>query len=199
MSDQIRCPKCGSSQIHADKKGYSVGKAVAGVVLTGGIGLAAGAIGANKIKITCLKCGYKFNPGEGEYTESRNDTPIEISYKARKTDIKYTELRNKTPTKINYTVKETNIIICNSCGGRMLSSDSYCSECGKELNEKDYREFTSQPPAISTCKNCNQIMMRSGKYCSKCGKEKAPNEKASNTGCAGVILLLIFVIILFII
>lgn len=71
MSDQIRCPKCGSSQIHADKKGYSVGKAAAGVVLTGGIGLAAGVIGANKIKITCLKCGYKFNPGEGKYTKSR--------------------------------------------------------------------------------------------------------------------------------
>ncbi len=177
MNDQIICPKCGSTQIHADKKGYSVGKAAAGVVLTGGIGLVAGTIGSNKIKITCLKCGHKFNPGEGKYTGSMNYTPVEINYK----------------------VGETNIIICNNCGGRMLSSNSYCSECGKKLDENDIREFTSQLPAISTCKHCNQIMMRSGRYCSKCGIEKAPNGNGSNAGCAGVILLLIFVISLLII
>lgn len=66
MEDQIKCPKCSSTQIHADKKGYSAGKAAAGVILTGGIGLAAGAIGKNKVIITCLKCGNQFKPGEGD-------------------------------------------------------------------------------------------------------------------------------------
>lgn len=61
---KITCPKCGSDQITANKKGFSAGKAVVGGLLTGGIGLAAGAIGSGKIKITCLNCGHEFKPGE---------------------------------------------------------------------------------------------------------------------------------------
>ena len=62
--NEIRCPKCGSSQLTANKKGFSGKKAVAGAVLTGGIGLLAGTIGSNKIIITCLNCGNQFKPGE---------------------------------------------------------------------------------------------------------------------------------------
>ena len=50
---------CGSTQLTANKKGFSVGQAVAG-------GIIGGAIGMNKIKITCLKCGNTFNPGQGQ-------------------------------------------------------------------------------------------------------------------------------------
>jgi len=62
MEEQVKCPKCGSSQITANKKGYSVGKAAAGVILTGGIGLVAGAIGSGAVKITCLSCGNSWKP-----------------------------------------------------------------------------------------------------------------------------------------
>ena len=62
--EPIRCPKCGSAQITANKKGFSAGKAVAGAVVAGGIGLAAGGIGSNKIICTCLKCGHQFKPKE---------------------------------------------------------------------------------------------------------------------------------------
>ncbi|ENJ9653541.1 hypothetical protein AB2T14_001149 [Clostridium botulinum] len=55
--DVVRCPKCGSTQITANKKGFSVGKAV----LLGGIG---GFIGKNKIEITCLRCGYSWKAGK---------------------------------------------------------------------------------------------------------------------------------------
>jgi len=64
MSKKITCPKCGSDQITANKKGYSVGKAAAGVILTGGIGLIAGAHGSGKVKITCLSCGETWKPGQ---------------------------------------------------------------------------------------------------------------------------------------
>lgn len=47
--DKVTCPKCGSSQIHAEKRGWSVW---------------SGFIGANKIYLTCLKCGHKFEPGQ---------------------------------------------------------------------------------------------------------------------------------------
>lgn len=50
MEDSIKCPKCGSTQIHTDKKGFSTGKAVAGAIVAGPFGLAAGAIGKNKIR-----------------------------------------------------------------------------------------------------------------------------------------------------
>jgi predicted RNA-binding Zn-ribbon protein involved in translation (DUF1610 family) len=65
---QIQCPKCGSTQITANKKGFSGKKAVAGAVLTGGIGLLAGTIGSNKVIITCLNCGKEFKPGEKRAT-----------------------------------------------------------------------------------------------------------------------------------
>lgn len=58
------CPKCGSTSLSAHKKGFGVGKAVVGVALTGGIGLAAGNIGAKKVRITCLNCGHQFWAGK---------------------------------------------------------------------------------------------------------------------------------------
>lgn len=60
----LRCPKCGSTQISADKKGFGVGKAVVGAAVAGPIGLAAGNIGARKVRITCLKCGHQWMAGK---------------------------------------------------------------------------------------------------------------------------------------
>lgn len=62
---EVRCPKCGSNQLTTNRKGFSGKKAVGGAILTGGIGLLAGTIGSNKVKITCLACGKEFKPGEG--------------------------------------------------------------------------------------------------------------------------------------
>lgn len=62
--DKLYCPHCGSSQLTANKKGFGAGKALTGAVLTGGIGLLAGFIGSGKVKVTCLKCGSKWDAGE---------------------------------------------------------------------------------------------------------------------------------------
>lgn len=75
--NQIHCPKCNSTQLTATKQGFSGKKAVAGAVLTGGIGLLAGTIGSNKIKITCLACGHVFKPGEGKTALTDNETKAE--------------------------------------------------------------------------------------------------------------------------
>ncbi|WP_289055200.1 zinc-ribbon domain-containing protein [Carboxylicivirga marina] len=61
-TDKIKCPKCKSTQLTSNKKGFSLGNAVVGGVLTGGVGLLGGFVGSNKIIITCLKCGKKWNP-----------------------------------------------------------------------------------------------------------------------------------------
>jgi DNA-directed RNA polymerase subunit RPC12/RpoP len=64
QEEYLCCPRCGSREIHAERKGFSGGKALAGALITGGIGLLAGTIGSNNTQITCLKCGYKFKAGE---------------------------------------------------------------------------------------------------------------------------------------
>jgi predicted RNA-binding Zn-ribbon protein involved in translation (DUF1610 family) len=59
------CPKCGSTSLTANKKGFGVGKAVVGGLIAGPIGLAAGGIGSKKVRITCLNCGHDWIAGKG--------------------------------------------------------------------------------------------------------------------------------------
>lgn len=68
--EYLYCPKCNSKELHSEQKGFSGGKALAGALLTGGIGLLAGTIGSKNIDITCLKCGNKFKTGEAKIVKS---------------------------------------------------------------------------------------------------------------------------------
>jgi len=77
--EYICCPKCHSKELHSEQKGFSGGKALAGAVLTGGIGLLAGTIGSKDVNITCLKCGNKFKAGEALILQSGGyNLPLEI-------------------------------------------------------------------------------------------------------------------------
>ena len=58
----VYCPKCYSTQVTANKKGFSLGKAAVGSLIAGGVLL--GAVGKNKIEVTCLKCGHKWKAGK---------------------------------------------------------------------------------------------------------------------------------------
>lgn len=55
-----KCPKCGSTSLSADKKGFGISKAVVGAAVAGPIGLIAENIGSKTVRITCLKCGHQF-------------------------------------------------------------------------------------------------------------------------------------------
>jgi len=61
---QISCPKCRSKNIQVmgnDRKAFSAGKAAAGAILTGGIGLLAGFAGKKgKYDVLCSDCGTMF-------------------------------------------------------------------------------------------------------------------------------------------
>ena len=67
MSEEIVCPKCHSNQISAGQKGFNSTAAVVSnlagnsILTSAGIGM----LGSNKSIITCLKCGNKFQPGDG--------------------------------------------------------------------------------------------------------------------------------------
>jgi hypothetical protein len=45
--DNVKCPKCRSTQIHAEKRVWNIW---------------TGLIGSGEIRVTCLKCGNKFKP-----------------------------------------------------------------------------------------------------------------------------------------
>lgn len=58
-----KCPRCGSTSISANKKGFGIGKAVVGAAIAGPLGLMAGNIGAKKVRVTCLNCGHQWMRG----------------------------------------------------------------------------------------------------------------------------------------
>ena len=53
-----------------------------GAVLTGGIGLLAGFVGSNKVKITCLKCGHSCSAGDLHDKKQRDEHLKEKERKA---------------------------------------------------------------------------------------------------------------------
>jgi translation initiation factor IF-1 len=55
----IVCPHCGSDDLAVHgRKGFSTGKALVGAILVGPLGVAAGGLGHQNIRLTCSKCGY---------------------------------------------------------------------------------------------------------------------------------------------
>ncbi|MDR2233325.1 MAG: hypothetical protein LBE56_09405 [Tannerella sp.] len=72
--EHLLCPICLSRELHAEKSGFSGGKALVGAVLAGGMGLLAGSIGSNDIQITCLKCGNRFKAGEAVIEKIKNES-----------------------------------------------------------------------------------------------------------------------------
>lgn len=80
----IICPKCGSSNLTTTTKGFSTGKAVAGGLLFGPLGILAGTHGSSKIKIACLECGKSFYPSEGKDAYYSRETKKRNSQKINK-------------------------------------------------------------------------------------------------------------------
>ena len=62
--DQVKCPKCGSTQISANKKGFQLTRAAGATYLFGPLGIVAGFLGSNAVIVTCLKCGNQWEPGK---------------------------------------------------------------------------------------------------------------------------------------
>lgn len=80
MEDVIKCPYCGSQHVVAGQKGFSAGKAIAGDIIAGPIGLLAGFHGSNDIVLTCIKCGTKFTPKDLKNSSYGNSSkPICVS------------------------------------------------------------------------------------------------------------------------
>lgn len=66
----VRCPRCGSTQFTANKKGFGLGGAIVGGVLLGPLGLLGGFAGSRQVKITCLNCGHEWEPSAARLQSS---------------------------------------------------------------------------------------------------------------------------------
>lgn len=58
------CPLCRSTQLFAGNKGFSLGTALAGGILFGPFGLLGGFWGSERVIVTCLACGHKWEAGK---------------------------------------------------------------------------------------------------------------------------------------
>ena len=58
-----KCPACGEVEgwvmVDESKKGFSAGKAAAGAILLGPVGLVGGALGKKTATYYCRECGFK--------------------------------------------------------------------------------------------------------------------------------------------
>ena len=58
------CPKCGSTSLTANKKGFSATTGVIGLAVSPLAGAVVGGAGRNKVIVTCLKCGHQWKAGK---------------------------------------------------------------------------------------------------------------------------------------
>lgn len=166
MSGETKCPMCGSTQLTANKKGYSLKKGVSGMALTGVIGLLGGLFGSNDIIITCLACGNRFKPGSFS-----NDTPAKVS-PVKSDDIcnsNITHIKSEAPKAINQRLK------CGSCGSLNDLGVMYCRTCGGKICydnveiEKNGQKF--EYVYCSECEHRTPRLSKKNRYCTHCGKE----------------------------
>lgn len=61
---QVYCPKCLSTSISANQKGFGFVRGALGASVGLDVGMIAGGIGSKKVVCTCLKCGYQWKPGK---------------------------------------------------------------------------------------------------------------------------------------
>lgn len=63
-SGQVYCPKCMSTSISANQKGFGFVRGAIGASAGLDVGMIAGGIGSKKVICTCLKCGYQWKAGK---------------------------------------------------------------------------------------------------------------------------------------
>lgn len=60
ITGQLSCPRCGCTNLSAQKKGFGLAKGAIGFALVGPAGLLAAGIGKNKVIVKCMHCGHKW-------------------------------------------------------------------------------------------------------------------------------------------
>jgi hypothetical protein len=138
---EIKCPKCGSNQLLANKKGFSGAKTLGGILNTGNIGLLAGTLDSNNIKIICLACNNEFKPGEGRI--------VTIPVVTKSIDLQETTIA------FDINVVDQRIIELYSVGKKLAAVKFYNDQSGLGLKEsKDYVDNLAAQHGITAKDGC---------------------------------------------
>ena len=143
---EILCPKCGSDNVHADRKGFSTGKAIAGTIVGNPvIGAIAGTHGSSKIILTCLDCGRQFKPGE-QMQVIRHNTD-ELPKGAR--------VIERVDEERSYA------IVCSYCGRKSSTEPGNCPQCGRRFTapEKEAAKQAAIERANSGGSGCLGVLV----------------------------------------
>jgi predicted nucleic-acid-binding Zn-ribbon protein len=76
--ESLKCPMCGSTEVHAERRGIGDQKGAMGIGFRdkGGFGVGAPIFLKGGVLLTCLDCGYEWEPGENQkVSDSRQQKP----------------------------------------------------------------------------------------------------------------------------
>lgn len=59
--------------------------------------------------------------------------------------------------------------VCKSCGRASPSTESFCTECGAKLPEKNM--FQEYKERHKFCKSCDTVVKDDTEYCPQCGEK----------------------------
>lgn len=77
QSSGIQCPRCRSTQLVVQQKGFSYGQAAVGSLFGTGAALTAGMAGSDEIIFTCLQCNYRWELANGHFRINPNPQPVD--------------------------------------------------------------------------------------------------------------------------
>ena len=150
----VKCPRCGSTNVHVDRKGYDWGSGFFGGICLGPIGLLCGGMDSNRLMAQCLNCGKTFNITSGLGSKwAKDNAPhnkdIECPYcnKDFRIDLK--------------TVSKNDILKCPHCNKQVKLSD-------EDVEDKSIEE-DEESKDIKYCKECGQKTRKNTKFCKNCG------------------------------
>ena len=107
--EKLFCPYCLSSNIIFDKKGFSGGKAVAGVLITGGVGALAGTFGMNKIVGRCVNCNKTFTAEEAVKATKTKVEQVKHDVAREYGSVSHQDIQNKMSRELK-NVKASNAV-----------------------------------------------------------------------------------------
>jgi hypothetical protein len=127
MTDEIKCPRCGSTQVAAGEKGFGLGKAAVGGLLLGPVGLLGGVIGSKAVKIACLNCGWRWKPQYNPH----NTTVIH-----HESSTQTYQIPEKSISDSSESSDSEDRIPCSddSCTG-IIGANGKCGYCGKPMTK----------------------------------------------------------------
>jgi len=147
---EVNCPRCGSKNVHVDKRGYSFLDGLCGGICFGPLGLLCGGMDSKQLEGQCLSCGKKFNVNAGLSSKWKQDNkPHNQNIECPHCNEEFTVDLKKTSSK--HTLK--------------------CPHCDERVSLSDEEEEEPKSKSHKFCKECGKKIKKTSKFCEHCGEK----------------------------